>query len=172
MVVLMVIGTMYNNNNSVQNPSFEPNASLKESGNPNTNNGTSITPTQSAGNPGTTKFTDEQPAEPVERPTTSRTAGYTASDLLGTWQTAFAAEGSQMVFHIQFNGDGSYFLQGHLNGVFFNSEAGTWQLSGNMLHQNSPNAGNTNYPITWINRNQFKVVDPNEEITLTYTRVQ
>lgn len=172
MVVLMIIGTMYNNSNGVQNPSFEPNASLKEPTHPNSNTGASITPTQSATNPGTAKFTDEQPAEPVERSTDSRSAGYTASDLLGNWQTSFSEEGNQMVFHIQFNGDGTYFLQAHLNGVFYNSEAGRWQLSGNVLHQFSPNIGNTNNTLTWINRNQFKVIDPNEVITLTYTRIQ
>lgn len=171
MIVLMVLGTMYNNNNN-QNLSLEPSTSLKESANANPNTGTSIKPTQSVGNPGTTKFTDEQPSEPVEQPTASRSAGYTASDLLGTWQTALSEGGNQMVFQIVFNGDGTYFLQGYVNGAFYNSETGSWQLSGNILHQISPNAGNNSSSLTWINRNQFKVVEPNEGITMTYTRVQ
>jgi|GEM_PF-3581309 len=73
-----------------------------------------------------------------------------------------------MDFQIVFNGDGTYFLQGYLNGAFLNSETGSWQLSGTILHQISPNTGNDSSPLTWINRNQFKVVDPNEGIALSY----
>ncbi len=163
-VVLAIIGNLANSDGS-SSPSLPPNTSLQESSNSNT--GTSVTPTKSGGS--ATQLTDEQPAQPVDQPISS---GYTAADLVGTWQTAFGENGYQAVAQIRYNGDGSYQSQVYLNEAFMDSEIGTWQLAGSTLHQVSPNNGSTSSTLSWTNRNQFKATDANEGITLVFSRIQ
>ena len=162
-IVLAIIGNLANSDDS--SSSLPPNTSLQESSNSNT--GTLVTPTKSGGS--ATQLTDERPAEPVEQPSPS---GYTADNLVGTWQTAFEESGIQAVAQIRYNSDGSYQSQVYINEGFMDSEIGTWQLSGSTLHQVSPNNGSTSSALTWINRNQFKAIDANEGITLVFSRIQ
>ena len=161
-IVLAIIGNLANSDGS--SSSLPPSTSFQEPSNSNT--GTSASPPKSGGS--ATKLTDERP-EPVERPISS---GYSASDLVGTWQTAFGESGIQAVAQIRYNSDGSYQSQLSLNGEFVNSEIGTWQLSGSTLHQVSPNNGSTSSSLTWFNRNQFSATDADEGIALVFSRIQ
>lgn len=115
---------------------------------------------------GTRKFTDQRPD-----PSTPASTGYSAGDLVGAWEFSAAESGVQMLVHIQLNNDRSFQSQAYLNGAAFSSDAGTWNLVGSMFHQNS-STGTEISRLSWISRNQFRLTNPEEGISIILSRLE
>lgn len=150
-VVLTIIGNLGNGDTGTMPSTLTP----------------SDQPSVTNGGGSATKLTDE-PSAPA--PASKKSVEYTAADLVGTWTASYSEDGAQLVVRVIFNGDGTILVGTSLNGVLLHSDSGTWQLVGNILHQNMITTGTNSSSIQWVNRNQFENVEGT--ITLVYNREQ
>jgi len=112
------------------------------------------------------KFTDDKPA-----PSQPVSTGYSAADLVGMWEFSISEDGMQMLVHLLVNADGSCRSDLYMNNALFSSEQGTWALVGTMFHQTT-SSGTEISRLTWINRNQFRLTNPQEGVTIVLSRMQ
>jgi hypothetical protein len=161
-VVLGIIGNMMESDSPVQPVGFDSGTVAEKTVSP------APQPARPTG--GSTgeasKFTDEKPAS-----NESASTGYSAADLVGAWEFSLSQEGGQVLAHLLLNSDGTCQSQVYLNSMLLPTESGTWRLEGSMFYQTSSTSTEVSR-LTWINRNQFRLTNPQEGVTIVLSRME
>lgn len=164
-VLLAIVGNMMDSDSAVQPVGFDSGTVTEKTASPSTPATRSDRQVgESTG--AASKFTDAKPA-----PNEPANTGYSAADLVGAWEFSAAENGVQVLAHLQLYPNGSCQTQVFMNGMLLSTESGTWSLAGSMFHQTS-SSGTEISRLTWISRNQFRLTNPQEGVTIVLSRIE